>query len=289
MGIDRGYALGMDARELRYFVAVGEELHFGHAAERLGIAQPPLSRAIARLERRLGVALLTRTSRSVLLTDAGAVLLTEGRAIITALAVAERHTRQAVANQPRLTLTAKAGACDVLLAKLLDAYAAEPGAAAVDLLLCDAHQQNRLLHAGQADAALLHLPFDSTTGLDTETLFTEHQVAVLPAAHALAHRTQLRMDEVAALLDLPLARWPQADGDYPDGPGIQVHTLTQLYQLIALGRSTVIVPESASADLRRDLLAVPVIDAPTVTTVIAWPEHSHSRSVADLVRTATRL
>jgi len=77
---------GVEIRELRCFVAVAEELHFGRAAERLGIAQPPLSRTITLLERRLGVALLERTSRKVTLTDAGAVLLADARAILGALA-----------------------------------------------------------------------------------------------------------------------------------------------------------------------------------------------------------
>lgn len=278
----------MESRELRYFVAVAEELHFGKAAERLGMAQPPLSRAIAQLERQLGVTLLERTSRKVTLTEAGTELLAEGQAILAALTTAERRTRRAAAGQPGLVLAAKAGASGELLTKLLDAYAADPGAVPVDLLLCESQPQ-RPLCDGQADVALLHLPFDSTTGLDTEALHTEGQVAILPTAHPLAGWSHLHMAEVTTLPELPLARWPRPDGTYPEGPGGEVRSLTQLFQLIALGRTTVIMPESASADLRHDLAAVPVLDAATVTTVIAWPAHSRSRAVADLVRTAIHL
>jgi LysR family transcriptional regulator, benzoate and cis,cis-muconate-responsive activator of ben and cat genes len=278
----------VESRELRYFVAVAEELHFGKAAERLKIAQPPLSRAIAQLERQLGVTLLERTSRKVTLTEAGTELLAEGQAILTALTTAERRTRQAAAGQPGLVLAAKAGTSGELLTTLLDAYAAEPGAVPVGLLLCESQPQ-RTLPDGQADVALLHLPFDSTTGLDTETLHAEGQVAILPAAHPLAGRSHLRMSEVTALPELPMARWRCPDGTYPEGPGPEVGSLTQLFQLIALGRTTAVIPESASADLRHDLAAVPVLDAAAVTTVIAWPEHSRSRAVAGLVRAATRL
>ncbi|MEW2558816.1 LysR family transcriptional regulator [Streptomyces griseorubiginosus] len=279
----------MEIRELRYFAAVAEELHFGKAAQRLEMAQPPLSRAIARLERQLGVTLLERTSRSVTLTEAGAVLLSEARSILGAVAAAERRTRQAALSRPRLVLAVKSGTAGGLLAKLLDAYRAEPGAATVDLLLCEAHQQQELLHNGQADVALLHLPFDSTAGLDSEILYTEGQVAILPASHRLAGRSQVRVAEVSALPELPMARWPDHDGSYPEGPGPEVKNLTQLFQLIALGQATVIIPESAGADLRRDLVAVPVLDAPPVTTVIAWPPQSRLRAAADLIRVATRL
>jgi DNA-binding transcriptional LysR family regulator len=277
----------VETRELRYFVAVAEELHFGRAAQRLGIAQPPLSRTIIQLEQRLGVALLERSSRKVALTEAGSVLLAESRNVLAALSAAERRTQQAATDKPSLVLAAKAGTSGELLAKLLDAYAAEPDAVAVDLRLCESPQQQQLLRDGEADAALLHQPFDSAAGFDTESLFTEGQVAILPAAHPLAAQSHLLTAKVAALPGLPLARWPGPDGIYPAGPGPEVRNLIQLFQMIALGRATVILPESCAVNLRRDLAAVPVLDAPPVTTVIAWPPHSRSRALADLVRVAT--
>lgn len=277
---------------MRYFVAVAEELHFGRAAQRLGIAQPPLSRAIGRLERRLQAVLLERSSRAVTLTEAGAVLLREARAALEAVEAAERRTRRAAlapAGEAGVVLVTKAGASSELLAKLLDAHAAEPGAAGVDLLLCGMGEQGPMLRDGRADVALLHRPFDTTAGLDTEELCTEGQVVILPAGHPLAGRPHLRTADVTGLRDLPVPRWPGPDGTYPAGPGPRARDHAQLLQLIALGRACWIAPESCRTQLRDGLAAVPVPDAPTVTTVIAWPPHSRSRAVADLVRTAIRV
>jgi DNA-binding transcriptional LysR family regulator len=282
---------GVETRELRYFVAVAEEQHFGRAADRLGIAQPPLSRAIQQLERRLGVVLLERSSRGVTLTEAGAVLLREGHAALDAVAAAERRTQRAGAidGDPRLVLVTKAGASTELLAKLLDAYAAEPDAAPVEVLLCGPGEQEPLLRNGRADVALLHRPFDSTAGLDIEELSTEGQVAVLPAGHPLSGRAQLRLADVSAVPDLPLPRWPRSDGTYPDGLGPQVRSHEQLYQLIGLGRTMAVLPESVQLQLRDGHAVVPLVDAPPVTTVIAWPPQSTSRALAALVRTAASL
>jgi LysR family transcriptional regulator, benzoate and cis,cis-muconate-responsive activator of ben and cat genes len=288
-GVLAGLRWGVDTRELRYFVAVAEELHFGRAAQRLGMAQPPLSRAISQLERRLGTTLLQRSSRSVTLTDTGAVLLREGRVALDALEAAEQRTRRAAEAVPGVVLATKAGASEELLAKLLHAYAAEPGAVPVDVVLCGPGQQERLLRSGRADVALLHRPFDGTAGLDTEELLTEGQVAVLPAGHPLAARREVHLAELEQVPDLPHPRWPAADGSYQSGPGPEVHDHTQLLQLVALGRTLMVVPDSVRSMLREGVVAVPVVDAPQVTTVIAWPPHSRSLAVAGLVQTALRL
>lgn len=282
----------METRELRYFVAVAEELHFGRAAERLGMAQPPLSRAISQLERRLGATLLQRTSRTVSLTAAGEVLLTEARAVLDAVAAAERRTRRAAAapeGRAGLVLASKAGAANEVVAKLLDRYAAEPGAVPVEVLLCGPGEQERTLRDGRADVAVLHLPYDDTTGLDTEVLLSEEQVVLLPAGHPLSTRVDLRLADLEDLADLPAPRWPRRDGTYPDGPGPAVRDHTQLLQLIALGRTYLTVPDSARAQLGGGVVAVPLVDAPRAATLIAWPRQSRSTVLAALVRVATSL
>jgi LysR family transcriptional regulator, benzoate and cis,cis-muconate-responsive activator of ben and cat genes len=284
----------LETRELRYFVAVAEELHFGRAAERLGMAQPPLSRAIQQLERRLGVTLLERNRRGVTLTGAGEVLLHEGRAALDATTAAARRTRRAGgADGPggrrnRLVLAVKAAASHELLQKLLAAYAAEPDAAEIEVLPSGMCEQAELLRDGRADVALMHKPFNSLAGFDSEELLTEGQIAILPAGHPLATHKSLTLADVGDIPDLPLARWSR-DGTYPPGPGPEIHDQTQLAQLIALGRTVAVFPESARAWLWAEHTAVPLADAPPVVTHIAWPAHSRSLALAGLIRTATQL
>lgn len=284
----------LETRELRYFTVVAEELHFGRAAERLGMAQPPLSRAIQQLERRVGVTLLQRNRRGVRLTGAGEVLLAESRAALDAVSAATRRTRRAGgADRPggprtRLVLALKAAGSHELLQRLLDAYAAEPDAAEIEVLPCGMCEQAELLRDGRADVALMHTPFNSLAGFDSEEVLTEGQIAILPARHPLAARTTLTLADVSDIPDLPLARWPR-HGSYPPGPGPEIHDQTQLAQLIALGRTTAVFPDSARAWLWAEHAAVPLSDAPPVVTHLAWPAHSRSLALAGLVRTATQL
>src|SRR5690625_3025155 len=123
----------VEMRDLRYFVAVAEDLHFGRAAEVLRIAQPALSKAIQRLERRLGVELFTRTSRSVALTTAGEALLEHGRHALNAIAVAVQAARRA-GEATSIRLAMKPGGDAGLLSTLLQEYANHPGARQVDIM-----------------------------------------------------------------------------------------------------------------------------------------------------------
>jgi len=267
----------MDSRELAYFVAVAEELNFGRAATRLGIAQPPLSRAVQQLERRMGVTLLARTSRQVSLTPAGEVLLHEGRKALSSLTAAERRAQRA--GSPRLVLVMKPNSDGGLLEKILAQYAADPASVEVEMLICGIGEQARLLREGEADAALLRFPHDDAEGFAYEELLTEPDVAVLPRTHRLADRATLTM---ADLGDEQLPHWP---GSPPNG-GPLVRDGSQLAQLIALGRTIALLPASTEAHLRADLTCVPVTDAPTSTLAIAWPEDSRSRPLAALIEAA---
>ncbi len=281
--------IDLETRELRYFVAVAEQLHFGRAALQLGIAQPPLSRAISQLERRLGVRLLDRDRRGVGLTDAGRVLLREARTALEAVSAAARRTQRAQNPRRALVLASKAGASHALLHRLLEACAGEVGMTPPEVLLCEVGEQAGLLRSGRADAALMHVPVDDLTGFDIEPLLTEGQVVILPSGHPLASRDQLLLKDIAEVPGLPMARWPRIDGTYPDGPGPEIHTQSQLAQLVALGKALLVIPASSGAWQWKEHAAVPVTDAPEITTVIAWPAGPPSPAITSLLNAAKAL
>ncbi|TYB44969.1 LysR family transcriptional regulator [Actinomadura chibensis] len=276
----------LQTRELAYFVAVAEELHFGRAAERLGIAQPPLSRAISRLERRMGVSLLERTSRRVSLTPAGEVFLTESRRALDAVDAAVRRAQRAGRVAPRLVLVMKPGGDCGLLPEILAAYGAAPDAVPVDVVLCSAHERAGMIRDGRADIGLLHRPNTDLTGLDTEELLTEDQVVVLPRDHRLADRAAVSLADLAGET-MPSWTTEPRDTHAPGKNRVPVRDVGQLMQLIALGRAVAVVPASVRGHLRDDLTCVPVSDARPTTLVLAWARGHRAPALAAFVRTAT--
>lgn len=266
----------LETRELAYFLAVADELHFSRAARQLGIAQPALSKAIRRLERRLGICLFQRTSRAVTLTAAGQVLAREARTALDAVSAATARTLRAGPRDPHLVLAIKPGGDAGLLPAVLAAYESEPGVLPIEVVF--AGDRVSMLREGQADAALLYTPADDVRGLDTETLLSEAPVAVLPVSHPLARRPSLRMAD--------LERESLHKHDPTDASA--VGSLSELMHLIALGRTVAVLPQSLTTPLRDDLTTVPMTDIPPSVLVLAWPAHSTSPSVAALARAASK-
>lgn len=280
-----------EIRELRYFCAVAEELNITRAAERLGIAQPPLSRAIRQLERRLGVALFDRTGQRLALTQAGETLVKEAAVVLGALDSAVRRTRRAGDPGAGLVVTAKPGVATELLHRIRERSRAEPGAPRLRVVVSGFGEQADMVRDGRADVAIAGC-FDGH-GLDTELLGTEPRVAALASGHRLAAREVLG---TADLITEPAPRWaaPAAvDRDYwlgnparpADGP--VVRDTAQLLEVIALGQVVALVPASLAArNVRPDVTYRPVRDAARYRTLALWPAGSRSPWITWFVRTA---
>lgn len=255
----------LETRDLVYFVAVAEELHFGRAAQKVGIAQPALSRAIARLERRLGVTLLYRTSRKVELTAAGKTLWREGARALDAVAGAALRTRRAGVDA-HLVLAMKAGTDAGMIDRILCSFRSDPAAVPVEIVH-SVDQRIVMLRDGRADLALLHRPNNDLTGLQTLDLITETQIAVLAPDHPLASRAVLSM---ADLIGEPIARWPET----APGPGTDnrplIRDIGQFTHLTATRRAIALLPASAAGQVPRSLPCLPVSDAEPTTSVLAW-------------------
>jgi DNA-binding transcriptional LysR family regulator len=243
----------LETRELAYFVAVAEELHFGRAAERLGIAQPPLSRAIARLERRVGVSLFARTSRSVALTAGGETFLVEARAVLDALDRAVRRTQQASVS--RLRVAATAGAGTVPLRALISAYGRTKNPATVEMVFT--RDPAGAVRAGKADLALV-CDTEDLSELQAMAITVERPIALLPAQHRLASERRLS-----------LARLRDEATFAEQCPAL---SLDEIIDSVSLDRLIVIVGEGAASRTGPEVTGVPVTGLAPSTLVLAWAD-----------------
>jgi len=197
----------IDFRQLDLFVAVAEELHFGRAAARVGMAQPPFSQQIRRIERTLGAVLLDRTSRRVSLTPAGAALLIEARHLIARRDRAiDTVRRTSIGDAGTLRLGFSASAAVGLLPLVVRHVRQNmPG---VTLLIDDRDGTDipAALRSGALDAAIVRAPF-SADGLIVETLLRDAFVAVLPVTHPLASEHEIAVEDLA---DSPFILFPRS-------------------------------------------------------------------------------
>jgi DNA-binding transcriptional LysR family regulator len=271
----------MELRHLRYFVAVAEERHFGRAAARLHMAQPPLSQQIKALEAELGVQLLRRTTRKVDLTDAGEAYLQRARALLAGVDEAGFEARLVAAGTiGRLTIGCVGSATYSLLPRLVRGLAAElPGidfAFQGEMLVPD---QVRSLGDGTVDIALLRPPVHDAS-LMVEVLRQDRLVVALATDHPLATRKRLR---VADLEGNELVVHTERRGsvmhdvvvDLCRGAGFEprfraeVSETSTLLTLVAGGLGVAIVPEPVTSLTLAGVTYLPLSGDKTVPLAVA--------------------
>lgn len=187
----------MDLRQLRYFVAVAEELHFSRAAVRLNLAQSALSAQVRQLEAELGGPLLMRNTRKVELTPAGESLLTDARRLLALADDAKRRARALARGEAGSLVIGSLGpAPGGVLAPVLAMFSSRHPDVRVELRAFDFTQVVSGLREGRADIAFLYEPLHEPDFAVTP-LFAERRVVVLPASHPLAGRDELRPSDLA--------------------------------------------------------------------------------------------
>jgi DNA-binding transcriptional LysR family regulator len=198
---------GIELRHLRYFVAVSEVLHFGKAAERLHIAQPPLSQAIRKLEDQLGVQLLHRTSRVVAPTDAGRVFLEEVRKVLASFEFAVAEARRTGEESAALRVGCVPDLPIERLLRFLSALQELGGDSAPHIAHLIAAEQVKRLRSGDLDLGIVHHA-EEYEELELAPLFDgEPLAALLPPSHRLAEAESLSPQDVTreALVIFPRA------------------------------------------------------------------------------------
>ena len=274
----------MELRHLRYFVAVAEERHFGRAAERLHMAQPPLSQQIRQLEAELGVTLLTRTTRRVDLTPAGAAYLDHARDILAAVDMAgEVASRIAAGRTGRLLVGCVGSATYSLLPALAKALRSELPDVQLGFrgeMLSPA--QAAALRDGTLDLALLRqLP--DTSGLVVSVVRRERLLVALPQEHRYAARKRLRVADLAGeglVVHAGGGRSMMSSlvHDLFDDVGLdpevrhEVAETSTLVTFVAAGMGVAVVPEPTSALNVPGVVYVPLVGTPGVDLVVATRE-----------------
>lgn len=276
-----------DLRQWRYFVTVADERHFGRAADRLSMTQPPLSQAIRALEEALGVTLFVRTKRSVALTAVGAALLPDVRRLLaSAHALPPLARRLARGEAGSLSLAFVSTADYGLLPSLLRAFGARYPQVRLQLAEATSDVQIDELVAGRIDAGLVipPVPPRHAAGLSYLPVVREPLVVAMPAA-AAPDGPEDEPVHLADLAALPLVIFPRrlapgfydiitgcygAAGETPHigQEAIQMQTIVSL---VSAGMGVALVPQSLRNLRRTGVVYRPLAgDAPVVETGLVW-------------------
>lgn len=269
--------------QLHAFVVLAEELHFGHAAARLGIAQPPLSQQIRRLEDRVGHPLFMRGPGHVSLTPAGEELLPAARSALTTLADALAATRAVAEGRAgTLRIGFAASLALTVLPALLRQFREQIPDARLQIQEMTTTPQLAALRDRSLDVGLLREPDDNTPDLVFRTVLTEPFVAVLPVGHPLAEHEHVHVEQLA---DSPFILLPRHVGpqlhDQILGlcieagftPTIAQHAVEwqTICALVEAGLGVSIAPASIARIRLEGIVFRPLApDAPRTRVAIAW-------------------
>lgn len=289
----------MEIRQLKIFVAVAEELHFGRAAIRLHMAQPPLSQQIKQLEKDLGVQLFVRTTRAVMLTSAGEALLLHAKKVLGAVTEAELAAKAGGDGKYGRVRLGFAGAATRHLLPMLarEVKARHPN---IELVL----QGN--LYANAAQEALAHddidlgfvrLPFN-IPGLTYRAIEEETLLCLLPADHELAGKKAISVSELR----------DEAFVTFPRDAGSTLRTITNkvcwdagfnpkvvqeapdsytIHAMVAAGQGVSIALSSTANINQPGVVYLPLIgQLPRLQTAIAWSSENASSALAAVIEVA---
>ena len=268
-------------RQLRYFVVVGQELHFGRAAQKLNISQPPLSQQIMALEHELGVRLLRRLGRRVELTPAGSIMLTHARDVLARTDEAVRATRLADSGViGKLKVGFIHAATFKLLPEILARFRLLAPMAELVLIEMTSSAQVDAIVDGRLDVGLLRPPVANAAVL-TKSLASEPLVAAVPASHHLASRSGIDLVELGSepMVIFTPHRSPLygqvlsaclAAGFQPRVVQEATHIMT-IIGLVRAGLGVALLPQSACAVQMYGLRYLPLrYEGPRAETVAGW-------------------
>ncbi|WP_147822517.1 LysR substrate-binding domain-containing protein [Salidesulfovibrio onnuriiensis] len=197
----------MELRHLKYFVAVAEELHFGRAARRLHIAQPPLSQQIRQLEDELGIRLLERTSRKVGLTSEGELFLDEARKVLAGLDRAvERVRNMAHGGEGNLSIGFLGPAALSVLPEAIREFREQNPGIRLDLTSASTRDQLRMLRSGRIDVAFMRLFGHDASEFRTRLFVSDTYMLAVPEGHRFSALESVPLSE---LRDEPLILYPR--------------------------------------------------------------------------------
>lgn len=272
----------MELRHLRYFVAVGEHLHFGRAARRLGIAQPPLSRRIRDLEAELGLRLFERTKRRVALTRAGSAFLADVGPLLGQVERAVQRARRVDRGEAGGLSIGRVAAADFTrFSSMLRAFHERHPEIALDIKDLTTSEQVTALQEHRLDVGFLRAPV-KRAWLASEPLLSEDIVLALPRDHRLTMHQRvpvrliapevnvfLRRSRAPTLSDLVLGVYQRA-GVTPTMSHEAEHP-EALLGYVAAGLGVALVPASFQAVPRPDIVYRPVSPkAPRMEMLLAW-------------------